>query len=183
MNPIYLKVTAVDNTKGNGGQHTGQFHGGVTVEHIPTGLKAFCDQGRSQLKNKHVAVAMIEYGLAEIGWEEPGTLPGLELEVEPLKKPVPRKRNPAFDALAVVGGGNLIELTKSAAGIVAKALAEIEGVSKCVTSEEIKLRAAQYKRLHPQWDLTPTALAKHWASLGSATAVNPWAGCISGTKS
>ena len=41
---------------------------GVCVEHLPTGLKASCDQERSQLRNKRVAIAMIEYVLAEFGW-------------------------------------------------------------------------------------------------------------------
>ena len=70
MNPMHLKVTPIDQCKGNGGQHTGQFHGGVNIEHTPTGLKAFCDQGRSQLRNRRIAESMIEYGLAELGWEE-----------------------------------------------------------------------------------------------------------------
>ena len=70
MNPAYLKIT-VPQPNSKGGQSCGSTPPGVTVEHIPTSLKAFCDQGRSQLKNKNIAIAMIEYGLAEINWKDP----------------------------------------------------------------------------------------------------------------
>ena len=171
MNPAHLKIT-VQSRRPPGGQGVGDSPTGVVVEHLPTSLKAFCDQVRSQLKNKHVAMAMIEYGLAEIGWEEPGTLPGLDLP-EPDKKPVvARKRDPLFDALALSCGLKLEEITKSAAGVIVAALKEIRAVSYSVTPTEIASRASNYRRLHPQWELTPSAVAKHWASLGKSTATN-----------
>ena len=41
---------------------------GVKVTHIRTGLVAFCDHERSQLKNLNVCKAMIEAGLVAAGW-------------------------------------------------------------------------------------------------------------------
>ncbi len=52
-----------------GGQHCGLPVYGVRVTHIPTGLVAFCDAERSQLHNRNVAEAMLEYGLLELGWD------------------------------------------------------------------------------------------------------------------
>ena len=43
-----------------GGQSVGVIPKGVLVTHVPTGLAAFCDKERSQLKNRNVAMAMIE---------------------------------------------------------------------------------------------------------------------------
>lgn len=172
MNPAYLKITVQDRYPSLGGQQAVSTPSGVLVEHLPTGLKAFCDQGRSQLKNKNIAMAMIECGLAEIGWEEPGTLPGLDLPAPDKKPVVARKRDPLFDALALSCGLKLEEITRSAGAVVATALKEIRAVSHSVTTTEIASRAANYRRLHPQWELTPSALAKHWASLGKPTATS-----------
>lgn len=63
----HLKITVPERHL-HGGQTCGDTPRGVCVEHLPTGLKAYCDQERSQLRNKRVAIAMIEYGLAELGW-------------------------------------------------------------------------------------------------------------------
>lgn len=171
MNPAHLKITVQDRGP-KGGQTCGATPTGVVVEHLPTGLKAFCDQHRSQLKNKQVAMAMVEYGLAELGWEEPGTLPGLDLPAPDKKPVVARKRDPLFDALALSCGLKLDEITRSAGAVVATALKEIRAVSYSVTPTEIASRASNYRRLHPQWELTPSAVAKHWASLGKSTATN-----------
>ncbi len=53
-----------------GGQHVGVPHFIIKVRHKPTGLVAMCSSERSQLKNRNVAISMIEWGLAEIGWKE-----------------------------------------------------------------------------------------------------------------
>lgn len=53
-----------------GGQTVGIISTGVKVTHIPTGICAFCEVERSQMKNKNIALAMVEYGLAEIGWRD-----------------------------------------------------------------------------------------------------------------
>lgn len=44
-------------------QTVGAFAGAVRVTHIPTGLIAFADQGRSQHRNKMIAIDMILAGL------------------------------------------------------------------------------------------------------------------------
>jgi len=55
-----------------GGQTCGMPHPlAVTITHIPTGLMASCWSERSQLKNKNVALNMIEYGLSELGFIYP----------------------------------------------------------------------------------------------------------------
>ena len=54
-----------------GGQSVGVIQRDIIVTHIPTGLKARCGVERSQTKNRDIALAMLEYGLAEIGWEFP----------------------------------------------------------------------------------------------------------------
>lgn len=51
-----------------GGQRVGVIRSGVKVTHVPTGLIAISDCERSQLKNKNVAMGMIEYGLAIINY-------------------------------------------------------------------------------------------------------------------
>ena len=52
-----------------GGQHVGVVRSGVKVTHAPTGLISISDCELSQLKNKNVAMGMIEYGLAIINYE------------------------------------------------------------------------------------------------------------------
>lgn len=49
-----------------GGQHVGVTETGVEVIHLPTGLRAFCDYHRSQMKNRDTAIEMIEWGLNSI---------------------------------------------------------------------------------------------------------------------
>jgi len=41
---------------------------GVRVTHLPTGLVAESHKMRSQHMNRHVAMSMIEWGLAEMGY-------------------------------------------------------------------------------------------------------------------
>lgn len=53
-----------------GGQQVTVTTTAVRITHIPTGLTASCDIERSQMKNKAVCLAMIEYGLAELRWKE-----------------------------------------------------------------------------------------------------------------
>ena len=52
-----------------GGQHVSVVRSGVKATHLPTGLIAISGCERSQLKNKNVAMGMIEYGLAIINYE------------------------------------------------------------------------------------------------------------------
>lgn len=54
-----------------GGQHVGTVTSGVWVTHWPTGLQVRVDTERSQMRNLQVAKSMLEWGLAEINWEDP----------------------------------------------------------------------------------------------------------------
>lgn len=54
-----------------GGQGVHMPNMNVRITHTPTGLTASCATERSQMRNRNVAKAMIEYGLAEIGWQDP----------------------------------------------------------------------------------------------------------------
>lgn len=64
LNLNNLKIT-IPETK-FGGQQVGDFSVGVWVEHLPTRIKAFCDYERSQLKNKKIAMLMVEMALVEL---------------------------------------------------------------------------------------------------------------------
>lgn len=68
MRPEDLRVT-VELAHKEGGQHAGLIPQRIMVEHIPTGLRASAEE-RSQHRSRAVAMAMIEYGLAEIGYKE-----------------------------------------------------------------------------------------------------------------
>lgn len=46
-----------------GGQHAGTPTMVITVEHVPTGLRASCGMERSQYKNRIVAMEMVQYAL------------------------------------------------------------------------------------------------------------------------
>lgn len=70
MNLADLKIEAIPLHK-SGGQSVGMPRTGIQITHLPTGLVAFADSGRSQMRSKNVALAMIEYGLAEMGWKKP----------------------------------------------------------------------------------------------------------------
>ena len=68
MNESDLKIESYP-VVSPGGQHVGVVRSGVKVTHVPTGLIVISDCERSQLKNKNVAMGMIEYGLAIINYE------------------------------------------------------------------------------------------------------------------
>jgi protein subunit release factor A len=67
MNPEDLKIETYPIIP-KGGQHVGKISTGVQVTHIPSGLVAICSIERSQMKNRDVAIAMIEAGLEKINW-------------------------------------------------------------------------------------------------------------------
>lgn len=78
-----------------------------------------------------------------------------------------RERNPDLDALATLDGSALDQVTKSAWGAITRAAADIKAVTADLTpearAEEIRRRAANYRRHFPNASLTATALAKWWA--------------------
>lgn len=67
MKPNDLKIECIG-PKNKGGQHAGLPKMDVKITHLPTGMIAQCGFERSQLKNKTIAMAMLEFGLLEIGW-------------------------------------------------------------------------------------------------------------------
>jgi hypothetical protein len=79
------------------------------------------------------------------------------------RKPV--ERNAVLDALVESCGGDPLATTRSGWAQAATALRDIKEVQPNVTAEDIKAKASAYRRLHPDWDLTSSALAKHWGSL------------------
>ena len=79
------------------------------------------------------------------------------------RKPI--ERNLQMDAIVEACGGDLPATTRSAWAQAAKALSDIREVAPQVTPDEIKAKAVSYRKAHPDWELTPTALAKHWGSL------------------
>ncbi len=71
MKPEHLRIESGYSKFPKGGQQVGMPSPAVRVTHIPSGLSASCDAERSQMKNKNVCLAMLEWGLLEIGWKEP----------------------------------------------------------------------------------------------------------------
>lgn len=66
MKPEDIKIESID-PRPKGGQHVGVTTAIVRVTHIPTGLVAQCGCERSQMRNRTVALSMLEWGLAELG--------------------------------------------------------------------------------------------------------------------
>lgn len=64
-----FKVEAT-NPNSQGGQVVGVINYHVKVTHIPTGIYAVCMAERSQHRNRTVAMEMVKYGLAEMGWKQ-----------------------------------------------------------------------------------------------------------------
>ena len=119
-------------------------------------------------------------------WSKPARLPDTAMAVDPLvvlptkpssrpDKPAGAERAEAFEALALATGRDPTALTRSAAREIAVKLAEIRAaelnrrgrpLADLALPSEIYLRARRYRVLHPEWALTPSALAKHWPELG-----------------
>ena len=80
-----------------------------------------------------------------------------------------RARNELLDCLAAVDGSNPDQVTPTAWPAIATALKAIKAVCPSVTVDEIQRRARNYAQKHPDWSLTPNALAKNWAGCERGT--------------
>jgi len=129
----------------------GECHGNATA--LPAHMPERCPSPSSQPSDKDLLSV-------------PG---GTNPRKGPRKAPI-RARNEIIDALASVDGSDPAQVTGSAWGSIAKALAEIKVVSPDVTPAEIERRAARYRQLHRDWTISAPALAKHWASLATPQA-------------
>jgi protein subunit release factor A len=80
--PEDLRIEAISRPP-KGGQQSGAMPRGVKVTHMPTGLTASCESEMSQMRNRIIALSMIEWGLAELdtrsaasgAWREPPPTP------------------------------------------------------------------------------------------------------------
>jgi hypothetical protein len=90
----------------------------------------------------------------------------------PPREPVKKVRREAlFDALVAVMGLNPTEITKTRKKTLAVVISELLEVSPDLTPEDIDTRAKSYRRKHPTWPFTETALSKHWSELGPAASL------------
>jgi len=85
----------------------------------------------------------------------------------------PKQRNEILDALVACCGGDPLQTTKAGWSQAATALSDIRQVAPDVTADTIREKAAAYRKAHPDWELTTSALAKHWGTLGNATSASP----------
>lgn len=67
--PEHLLIEA-EKDNYSGGQTCGSYPRGVWVTHLPSGLKSFCNCERSQLKNKKIALEMIEWACLSLKFYE-----------------------------------------------------------------------------------------------------------------
>lgn len=84
-----------------------------------------------------------------------------------------RPRDLLWEALVEVCGADADEMTKNERGKYNAALKQLKDVN--ATPEQLRARAARYKREYPNISLTPTALCNRWSSLKPppAPASNP----------
>jgi len=74
-----------------------------------------------------------------------------------------RPRDELFEALAEVSNANIAQLTRSARGQLNDATKQLREIG--ATPDDVRGRAAAYRRVHPTWDFTVSALVKHWPNL------------------
>jgi peptide chain release factor 1 len=69
LNPADLEFEAM-RSSGSGGQHVNTTDSAVRVTHKPTGIAVRCDQEKSQIKNRELAVKRLRSKLLEIEVEK-----------------------------------------------------------------------------------------------------------------
>ena len=101
----------------------------------------------------------------KLSWDEiERVIEGCELEIikESRQPRTPRKRNELLDAFMLACNLDPEKQTNAAVRAAAVALADIRSVSPLVKPDEFKARAQTYRKKHPDWPLTPSALSKWW---------------------
>lgn len=88
-------------------------------------------------------------------------------------------RNAAWTALLEVTGTNREELTTQASKTLGYALSQILQVGG--RDDDIRLRAAEFKRRYPEMLLTAPALAKHWPTLNGHHTNGEMPRCMEGS--
>lgn len=114
---------------------------------------------------------------AMFGRSSPTPVPVPVPQDQPLatnKSSRPRKRDELFEALAEIEHADIDQLTRSARGKLNDATKQLRDIG--ATAEDVRGRAAVYRRVHPTWDLTAPALAKHWPNLNGLTTPDRIAG-------
>lgn len=78
------------------------------------------------------------------------------------------RRDPVVDQLVIESGGVLDQTTPRQFRKAGIAASEIRKVAPMVTAEEIRARAAAYRKKYHYAAVTPMAIAGHWGELSSA---------------
>lgn len=97
-----------------------------------------------------------------------GKLSGFALEhPSPVRTGGRKERETLFDGLCGACGIQREGMTAAFKRNIAVALTQIMAVTPGLTVNEIILRAREYRRKHPTWHLSPSALAKYWNTCAS----------------
>lgn len=92
-----------------------------------------------------------------------GRFDGFALEHTSLIQQGGRKqRQELFDALCGACNIQTAGMTRPYARSISVALTAIMSVMPKLSTNEIIIRAREYRRRHPSWELTPSSLAKYW---------------------